>query len=452
MSIAESFLTEDYMEKDYLSSCYNYVSKSENRLLLYNSKSGRFAAIENADKNISEFLLQGGVMPKQIDSKLQEFLISKKYVVRSLQDEKEEIVNNYQSVIDKNELFLEILPTEQCNFRCIYCYENFQKGCLDKVSVKGIINFVNSNIENCTALRIAWFGGEPLLAMDVIENLTEEFINICRKNHVPYFSSMTTNGYLLSPDMIKRVKKCHITNFQITIDGLENEHDQQRVGKDGRKTWAQIISNLKYIKSNILSSTIHIMVRTNITREIYENRYAYIAFLEKTFADDKRFTFFFHLAEDWGNIEDDVKKKFCGTNEFYEILELAAEHKLSLEIFQYFLTPESRVCFAGRKKAFVITPDGGIHKCSFRLDDQKNFITNVKNMEINHKDCLPMPYYKNLLEVCKKCKKLPLCYGLVCPSYSKSVTETCGYDLSDIERLVRILYKSNPYIFEAIRL
>ena len=89
MSIAESFLTEDYMEKDYLSSCYNYVSKSENRLLLYNSKSGRFAAIENADKNISEFLLQGGVMPKQIDSKLQEFLISKKYVVRSLQDEKE---------------------------------------------------------------------------------------------------------------------------------------------------------------------------------------------------------------------------------------------------------------------------------------------------------------------------------------------------------------------------
>ncbi|MBM6804807.1 hypothetical protein H6B07_19720, partial [Mediterraneibacter glycyrrhizinilyticus] len=52
------------MEKDYLSSCYNYVSKSENRLLLYNSISGRFAAIENADKNISEFLLQGGVMPK----------------------------------------------------------------------------------------------------------------------------------------------------------------------------------------------------------------------------------------------------------------------------------------------------------------------------------------------------------------------------------------------------
>ena len=45
-------------------------------------------------------------------------------------------INEYQQIVgrqiwtqlcEKNYLDLTLMPTEQCNFRCVYCYENFQK-------------------------------------------------------------------------------------------------------------------------------------------------------------------------------------------------------------------------------------------------------------------------------------------------------------------------------------
>lgn len=36
-----------------------------------------------------------------------------------------------------------LLVHENCNFRCTYCYETFEKNKMDLKTVNGIINFIN---------------------------------------------------------------------------------------------------------------------------------------------------------------------------------------------------------------------------------------------------------------------------------------------------------------------
>ena len=424
------------------SSKYNYVNQINGEVIIYNSKTGQIISLENEKVTVDDFKA-GKRIENKIDAHIEKYLFDNGFIVYDLENEMKEVISQYQQVVEKKELFLEILPTEQCNFRCIYCYEKFERNFMDKGNINNLIEFVRRQIRGCSALRIVWFGGEPLIAIDIIQEVTEKFLKICSKERIPYFASISTNGYLLTPDIWKKLKKCHICNFQITVDGLENVHDKQRVLLNGKSTWKNIINNLCYIRDETKTNMINIMIRTNITKEIYNQRDEYIEFLANQFGNDCRFSFFFHLVEDWGYIGQEVKDKFCTVENFFEVLELAAAKKLPLDVFRFFLLPESRVCFAGREKAFVITSDGKIRKCSQRLYDEKNYIGNLDNNTGENINIKENPYKKELMKECKECPKLPLCFGLVCPAYSGNVTDTCGYDLSDINRLIKILYQTN---------
>lgn len=435
------------MDDKYFSSYYNHMIDVNDEKILYNSKNGLILNLGKDKNDIYGFLNIKNKDFQQIEGKCLDYLVKNDFVVMSLEKEREEVAKRYNEVINKKELFLEILPTEQCNFRCIYCYEKFERGFMDEGTVEGVIKFAEKMLDNCTSMRVAWFGGEPLLAMDIIEKLSVSFMRLCEERHIPYFSSITTNGYFLTPDKWKILKKCHITNYQITIDGLEEIHDIQRISLMGKGTWSTIISNLRYFRDNIKTRTINIMIRTNITKKIYSQKERYLEFLKDEFSSDRRFNFFFHLAQDWGNLKENIKDEFCGEDEFFNMMEDAANKKLSLKVFRYFLTPESRVCFAGRRNAFVITSEGNIRKCSHRIDETDNCVGNVNNVTFIQKESNQL-YYKKLPGECEKCKKLPLCYGLVCPAYSGSVLDTCGYDVINLEKLIKVLVLSdkNNYI------
>lgn len=436
----------------YYPSNYNFITTCDGMVILYNSKSGKLVNLGLGNYSDYACLIKNNSEIKINSDILKNYLIKNKFIVQDPNEEFNDVISMYDEVVNSNELFLEILPTEKCNFRCIYCYETYDREPMCEETLKGIVSFVKSRIKFSNSLKVAWFGGEPLLSMDILEKLSRQFIEICNTEHIPYYSSITTNGYLLTPENWSKLKKSHVTDFQISIDGLENTHDRQRILANGRETWNTIINNLRYFRDNIKTKTTNIILRTNITKEIYLQRNEYIDFLKKEFSCDERFNFFFHLAQDWGNLKDEkIKEEFCGINEFYEILELAANKGLSLKVFRYFLSPAGRVCFAGKNNSFVISPDGNIRKCSFRLNDNNNLLANVENYNTNlfHE----WEYFycsKKIKDDCLCCKKLPLCYGLVCPSYPGNVKETCGYDISDIERLIKILSISDKKFVDKI--
>ena len=112
----------------------------------------------------------------------------------------------YDKIYDKM-LSLTIMPTELCNFRCRYCYEKFEKGKMQEDIYKGIVKYLQKNLSSYSGLDISWFGGEPLLALDIIEKMSTDIYELCKLLKKPYMAGMTTNGYLLTPEVVERLLK-----------------------------------------------------------------------------------------------------------------------------------------------------------------------------------------------------------------------------------------------------
>jgi uncharacterized protein len=55
-------------------------------------------------------------------------------------------------------LNLMLMPTEACNFRCVYCYETFENKKMSKGVVGGIKALIDRRGSELSELRISWFG------------------------------------------------------------------------------------------------------------------------------------------------------------------------------------------------------------------------------------------------------------------------------------------------------
>ena len=410
--------------------------------ILYSSKTGKHMLLTEAESGVVESAFERNVVDAVGDD-LALRLYEDGYVVESDVDEYVQVVDMRSKFINDSGLFIMILPTEQCNFRCVYCYETFQRGKMTCETVEKIKQFVMEKLAFCSKLTVAWFGGEPLLAMDVVDNLSRFFLEECRKQKKLYFSTITTNGSLLTPANWKCLRNNHITNYQITIDGLESTHNCQRKLLGGGETWNMVIDNLRYFRDNISSRMFSIALRTNITREIYENRNEYLDFLMHEFGPDARFHFFFHLAEDWGNIDDKVRGLFCGFDELYNVLNDAAQKGLNLKLHEYFTQPGNRICYAAKKNAYLVSSEGGVRKCSGHLYKEYNYILNLNHpLDINTDNIRYWDVeHKSIPIECRECKILPLCFGLVCPAYHGKANQTCGNDVKDMNRMIDILFR-----------
>ncbi len=145
---------------------------------------------------------------------------------------------------------LVICPTVGCNFDCPYCFEDHKPGKMDEETIEGVVALAGKMLDASGSKRLAvtWFGGEPLLACDVIETLSEKLMKICDAGNIEYRAGIVTNGYLLdqeTADMLERVK---VKSAQITLDGIGSTHDATRHLAGGDPTFDRITDNLKNVK------------------------------------------------------------------------------------------------------------------------------------------------------------------------------------------------------------
>ena len=132
---------------------------------------------------------------------------------------------------DESSLDLTIAVTMQCQFRCVYCFEGNRKaGSLDEAGIEAIKRYVERRRGLLKILRVTWFGGEPLMNMPAIRELSDFFIAFCEENGVKYVADMTTNGYALTqPAVHELVTCCKVMRYIITVDGPEAVQDRKSV-------------------------------------------------------------------------------------------------------------------------------------------------------------------------------------------------------------------------------
>lgn len=270
------------------------------------------------------------------------------------------------------ELELIILPTEQCNFRCTYCYEDFQIGKMQRNIVQAIKALIVERASGLRRLKLNWFGGEPLLARAVILEIMDHASNICSGNEVELFSEMTTNGYLLSPPVASALVRSGVTNYQISIDGGESYHNRTRVRKDGAETFQRIWRNLTLLKEMDLN--FHVTLRLHITPENVSSIQDVLAEIRSDFLVDNRFSLFVKEIGDYGGRNTGHIKTLSSDS--------AAEIKR--QVYGYAANEAETisapyVCYAAKANSFVIRANGDINKCTVALASPLNHVGNLND-------------------------------------------------------------------------
>lgn len=387
----------------YKQSKFNYSTKnSKGELLLFNSTMGEKSMCKLTNPtHIKEFLNKKAISNDTIMSKL----IEKEIYIHEDLDENDKLYSILGSITNPTDLMLSISLTEKCNFSCVYCYESGTLGIIDNETKHTIINYVKHNIHRFSGLYINWFGGEPLLAINEIDELSKEFMQICAFNRRNYSASITTNGYNLTLDVFNKLLKNRVFDYQITIDGTKEIHDSQRPTKDGEPTFDRIVTNIKKIK-NLPQQNFRIVLRSNLTQKIFDHLDEYIDFISEICGDDNRFNLSICYASIWSdNLNEKVTKDFIYNRDSITVLyNRLIEENRKIEIASG-LSPEHGGCAYGKSNRFFIRPNGELHKCSVKFENSQNIIGKFSNGGIKLFD----NYFKKNIKP-QKCTQLESCF------------------------------------------
>lgn len=279
-------------------------------------------------------------------------------------------LNEHLKYVSNDILQLIILPTEQCNFRCLYCYEKFDHGLIRQEVVEGLKNLLLARKKELKKLSVSWFGGEPLLAYHkIIEILDFIHENVIQNGRPNFVSEMTTNGYLLTIERFKTLAERGVKFYQITFDGDEDKHDKLRIKSDGTPTFSRIFQNI--INAHNTDLEFEIMIRIHVNVENASSIQSLLIKLSKFLASDKRFRIFLRPLSRLGGKNDDILPILCDERIIQQLNNVAKNLGLYIAEKQ---NTWNEVCYASRLNSFIIRADGRISKCTVALYDERNLV------------------------------------------------------------------------------
>jgi uncharacterized protein len=270
-------------------------------------------------------------------------------------------------------------------------------------------------------LRVDWFGGEPLYGWEALEDLAPFCLETAQRHGIRYGAGMTTNGYLLSPQVADALLSWNIRNFQITLDGAPEDHDCNRPTRDGRGTFRVIFENLKSMAQR--RDEFSVSLRINFDQTNAARMDVLLDLLKQEFEGDGRFKLDFHPVGRWGG-PNDAALQVCGAEEQTALLEAfkAAAHARGLR----FATLKDvnalggQACYAARPYNLLIGASGKVMKCTVLLDmDERNVVGRIEEdgelvLDADRMALWTEPAFESD-EHCRQCAVLPSCQGIHCP-------------------------------------
>ena len=136
-----------------------------------------------------------------------------------------------------------------CNLSCKYCFagKGKYKGKAEYMSfkvAKRAIDFLIANSGNRKILETDFFGGEPLMNLDVVKKTVEYAKAEGKKAGKTFLFTLTTNGVLLTEETCKWLND-EMENVVLSLDGRKKVHDGVRKTVNGKGSYDVIIDNLK---------------------------------------------------------------------------------------------------------------------------------------------------------------------------------------------------------------
>jgi uncharacterized protein len=416
---------------------YNYWHRGENAVYLYNVFTTGLLSLDEQYVDRVEKILQQPTEIETFTDEERRLLVDNGFLVPEGVDEIDMVKFRYRkSAFDNSHLIITMIPTKACNLACSYCFEHKKSAPkMSEEDCRQVLKFLEKELAGIRppAFMIYWYGGEPLLAIDVIETISKGVAEICEKLGVQRVSdTMVTNGYLLDEPTAQKLKQSGIDNLQISLDGNREDHNRLRVLPNGGETFDRLRQSIDIARGHFSELTVRLNTNKGNLPGIREMLQTDPVFKEKNVTVSVG-----PLKMYLGGAvsrEEDVDC-FIGPelqraqHEINTMLGKIPDEDSASGPFQFIIKGNN--CGADQYKAFVIGPGALVYKCYERVDPgeevgiikEGKFIPsqNYWGWAINE----PFKYPS-----CRDCLYLPICMG-GCPSMRKRLglpnTESCGF-------------------------
>lgn len=379
---------------------YNLEVQYENGLIIYNTLSGAVIRLDSVHSKIYNNPLTWSLYADFVSN-----MKRGNFIVPDGIDEFELILNT--SKLSRKESktgVYTIAPTLECNFRCPYCFEpSHQKNRMTDERAIAVSDYIKRDIEsnNYEGVEVTWYGGEPLLALPIIESISLRIMNLVDN----YIAGIITNGYYLNKEVSQKLKQLSITYAQITIDGPPEIHNKRRCLPSGKDTFYKILNNIVEACNNI-----DIVIRVNVDKGNVAAIDRIIDILDK-FDLRNRISVYLAPVENINGAYSNLD--LCMENvSFSEFeAEFAKRHCAKGYIRPHLPGFNPSICGAVCNWSTVIDPKGDLYKCWNEIDIPMRSYGSIYSDKSNDNLSAWLNYSPEEFNDCKECVFLPLCMG-----------------------------------------
>jgi uncharacterized protein len=388
-------------------------NQQTNQTIIFNALYGGLTIWEAGEMEAVRHILSNPTLEDGTDASIRQVLINQKNLINDDVDEIAIIRNRKKCGIeDKNRLDLVIMPTLDCNFACVYCYETHRPSKMNAQTEIAIKKWLSEQIPHFKFIMLHWFGGEPLLGFDHVVSITRHVVDIANQSGAAFAIHMTTNGYLLNQKRISVLIECGIMDFQITVDGAPETHDAFRVLKNGKGTFQRLQRNI------IMAARAHEQIKITLRVNFNHHNLHTIPTLLELFPTDVRPHLRIIFEPIFGQCDISATDNIAAgeisqsTATYYA---MAKNMGYDVVLVGSGLSPGKLVyCYAERANQYIVNYNGDIYKCSvskFVPEERLGYLTDGGKLipdDPNRSQWLDMDPFE---PQCLDCVYLPLCMG-----------------------------------------
>ncbi len=331
-----------------------------------------------------------------------------------------------------------------CNMCCKYCFymdelkhrAECTLSCMSEAVMKKVIMETLQFAENtCTYV---FQGGEPTLAGLDFYKKWLEYEKVHNVNQVHIYHSIQTNGLLLDDQWCDFLKENRFL-VGISLDGIQELHDEYRRNRSGNGTFQNVIKNIERCKARGIDFNILTVVTNQLALQIED---VYRFYKEQGFQYQQYIACLDPLDMELGQQQYSLQPDIYG--EFLIKLfrlwkaDFLAGEGVSIRLFENYLcillgmpieSCEQRgVCGCQT----VIEADGSVYPCDFYAIDEYKIgslaFEDMQSVERRRRQKKFIEASLNHSESCKECRYFRLCRG-GCRRHRDGVGDLQGHNI-----------------------
>ena len=369
-----------------------------------------------------------------------------KYSNKYSRDELEEAINEINSLIDDGILYTKDMYEEKvklnneqeymkamclnvvhdCNLKCKYCFadEGEYKGKREIMTfdvAKRALDFLISQSGPRYNIEVDLFGGEPLMAFDMIKKLVEYARGIEKEVNKNIRFTITTNGTLLNDEKIEYLNK-NMKNIILSIDGRKEVNDNMRLTAAGTGSYDIIINKIKKLVDGREEGQEYYLRGTYTHQNLdFSNDFLHLA--NEGFKEISLEPVVVKDSEEISIRFEDLEQIYDEYNKIYRYLKEKIDSGEKINFYHYNINLKGGPCVYKRVSAcgagfeyIAITPSGDIYPCHQFVGKRDFIIGNVNDLsknKIRHPELVSEFKDANIYkkEDCNKCWARFYCSG-----------------------------------------